>query len=378
MPTLSPERSNLSGEHDALACRRLLKHGSRSFYAASLLLPQPYRDGAIALYAFCRQADDAIDDGADPERALEEFNGRVDAIYRGAPEPHAADRALAAVVERWGLPRALLDAMLEGFAWDCRGRSYENFSSLLDYAARVAGSVGVMMAVLMGQREPAVLARAADLGSAMQLTNIARDVGEDARAGRIYLPLAWLQEHKLDRDELLSRPTHSDALGDLVGRLLTEADSLYRRAEAGISRLPMGCRPCVFAARLLYAEIGHEVLRRNCDSVSQRAVVSAARKGRVLAGLGRVAQLDPAELRAPMLPENAFLVAAVQRSPAPRPVASAAPEETQGFAWVLTLIQELERREQNAVYVANTRPRRVPVARPTRRMARSGSPVAAS
>lgn len=369
----------MSVEHDALACRRLLKHGSRSFYAASLLLPQPYRDGAIALYAFCRQADDAIDDGADPELALEQFNARVDAIYRGVPQPFAADRALAAIVERWRLPRGLLDAMLEGFAWDCRGRTYEDFSSLLDYAARVAGSVGVMMAVLMGQRDPAVLARAADLGSAMQLTNIARDVGEDARAGRVYLPLQWLEEHGLDRDELLSRPAHSPALGDLVGRLLARADTLYRRAEAGISQLPMGCRPCVFAARLLYAEIGHEVLRRNCDSVSQRAVVSKARKGRVLVRLGRVAQLDPAELRAPMLPENAFLVAAVQRSPAPRTAATAESAESRGVAWVLTLIEELERREQDAVYVPNVRPRRVPVARPTRRMmSRSGLPGVAS
>ncbi len=379
---------------DVLACRRLLKHGSRSFFAASLLLPQPYRDDAISLYAFCRQADDAIDDSDDPLAGLAEFNARVDAIYRGDPGPYPEDRAMALLVERCGLPRGLLDALLEGFAWDCDGRTYADFSGLLDYAARVAGAVGVMMAVMMGQREPAVLARAADLGSAMQLTNIVRDIGEDARSGRLYLPMDWLAEHGLDPEALLTSPRHCEPLADLSRRLLAEADRLYRRAEAGIARLPAMCRPCVYAARLLYAEIGREVERQQYDSVSRRAVVSGRRKAAVLTSLGRVVRLPADSLTEPVLAENAFLVAAVEHGPAPRPSAArpsaarpnaARPDAARpnaarpDVAWVLDLFAELDRRERSAVYAVPSRAVRPrPARRPVRRSVRFSPHGAAS
>jgi phytoene synthase len=146
------------------------------------------RDSATALYAFCRLADDAIDEG-DTEtgartRALATLAQRLDAAYTGRPHDDPADRAFAQIVAQHHIPRAVPEALLEGFAWDLQGRRYETLADLHDYAARVAGTVGVMMAMLMGVRAPAALARACDLGIAMQLTNIARDVGEDARAGR--------------------------------------------------------------------------------------------------------------------------------------------------------------------------------------------------
>jgi phytoene synthase len=272
----------------------------------------------------------------------------------------------------------LLDALLEGFAWDCRGRRYDDFSSLLDYAARVAGTVGVMMALLMGQRDPAALARAADLGVAMQLTNIARDVGEDARAGRVYVPLVWLQQAQLDANELLSAPAHSEALAAVVQRLLAEADALYRRADAGIGCLPPGCRPCIFAARLLYAEIGHELVRRDCDAVSQRAVVSAGRKSRVLARLGGVLRLDSSSLESPPLTEIQFLLDAVKHGPVPRPDLRPQVGQSEGVAWVLALFAELERREHAGVRAASARPRRIPVSRPTRNLSRTVARGAAS
>ena len=113
-----------------------------------------------------------------------------------------------------------------------------SLEALHGYAARVAGTVGVMMTLLMGVRDAAALARACDLGVAMQLTNIARDVGEDARAGRLYLPLDWLDEAGVDRDRFLAAPAPSPALARVVARLLAEADRLYARA-ATASR---GCR----------------------------------------------------------------------------------------------------------------------------------------
>ena len=175
---------------DMAACRALLKGGSRTFHAASKVLPRRVSDPAIALYAFCRLADDAVDLGDNRAAAVERLKERLDRAYRGQPMDQAADRAFADVVARFSIPREVPEALLEGLAWDAEGRRYETLPELYAYAARVAGTVGAMMTLVMGQRTPEIVARACDLGVAMQLTNIARDVGEDARAGRLYLPLA--------------------------------------------------------------------------------------------------------------------------------------------------------------------------------------------
>jgi phytoene synthase len=277
MPAV-PGDASAEAVPDAAACEALMRGGSKSFFAASLLLPRRSRAPATALYAFCRVADDAVD--LDPERecALERLNDRLDRIYASRPLPIAADRALAAVVAEHGIPRALLDALLEGFCWDAQGRRYETIESLHDYGARVAGTVGAMMALIMGARSPQALARACEMGVAMQLTNIARDVGEDALAGRLYLPLAWMREAGLDPEAWLHAPVFDRRVGAVVGRLLREADALYARSELGIAALPADCRAAIKAARLVYAEIGREVERAGMDSVSRRAVVSFGRK----------------------------------------------------------------------------------------------------
>jgi phytoene synthase len=344
MQTPSADRLPPLREADMAACRSLLKTGSRSFHAASRLLPYRCRDSATALYAFCRLADDAVDDSGAPHLALAMLHARLDAIYAGEPEDYAADRALAAVVVRCGLPRTLLDALLEGFAWDADGREYDSLSEVLDYAARVAGSVGVMMAVIMGIRDAGVLARAADMGVAMQLTNICRDVGEDARNDRLYLPRDWLREAGLDPEALRARPAHSAALAEIIRRLLVVAEALYRRADAGLVFLPAGCRPGMYAARLLYSAIGDEVLRQGGDSISRRAVVSAPRKLSRLGRLGGLPFLSGDAVTEPVLKENRFLVEAVNSHPGPR-VSSLV--ETEGkVAWMLALFQDLERRER--------------------------------
>ncbi|MCB9598565.1 MAG: phytoene/squalene synthase family protein, partial [Sandaracinaceae bacterium] len=202
----------------------MLGRGSKSFAAASRLLPGRLRDPVAAYYAFCRVSDDAVDESDDPSAALASLRARLDAIIAGAPGSHVADQGLAWVMREHRIGRAPLDALLEGYAWDVAGRRYETLSDVRAYAARVAGSVGVVMTLLMGPRDPRVLARAADLGVAMQLTNIARDVGEDARAGRLYLPMAWLRAEGLDPDAFLARPRFGPAIGVAVCRLLDHAE----------------------------------------------------------------------------------------------------------------------------------------------------------
>jgi phytoene synthase len=258
---------------DHAACRALLRNGSRTFYAASFLLPRSLSEPATALYAFCRVADDAIDDGSCRRQSLARLRRRLDRAYAGSPEDHPPDRALADVVARCGLPKAIPAAMLEGFEWDVDGLRYETLAELEDYAMRVAGTVGAMMSWVMGARSPALLARACDLGIAMQLTNIARDVGEDARAGRIYLPLGWLRCAGVDPDEWLRNPTFCPPVESAVARLLARADVLYRRADAGINALPLRYRSGIRCARSLYAAIGGALERQGLDSLQRRAFV---------------------------------------------------------------------------------------------------------
>ena len=303
---------------DLAHCREAIRTGSRSFHAASKLLPRAVRDPALALYAFCRLADDEVDERgstAAKARAVAALGARLDAVYRGAPHDAPEDRAFAAVVERFEMPRALPEALLEGLAWDAQGRRCETLSDVRAYGARVAGAVGAMMAVLMGVREAGPLARACDLGIAMQLTNIARDVGEDARAGRLYLPLDWLAEAGLSPEAFLADPRPTSEVRAMVARLLSEARRIYRRSEAGIPALPRGARPGIYAARHIYAGIGAAVRRQGHDSITVRARTTPARKiGWLGVAGGRAAASlvlpRAATLYAPPVEEAAFLVAA--------------------------------------------------------------------
>jgi 15-cis-phytoene synthase len=263
------------------ACTEMMRAGSKSFFAASRVLPKRVRAPATALYAFCRVADDAVDSATDPVAqaiALADLQARLSAIYAGSPHNHIADKALAEVVRDFGIPHVMLEALLEGFAWDAKGKQYNTIAELHNYAARVAGTVGAMMTLIMGANSESALSRACELGAAMQLTNIARDVGEDARNGRLYLPIEWMAEAGLDSKQWLANPTFSPALASVIAKLLEEADRLYWSAEAGIEELPRDCRMAIQSASLVYAEIGRKLRRQGYDSVSCRAIVSGKRK----------------------------------------------------------------------------------------------------
>jgi phytoene synthase len=338
---LAAESPQLDAD-DLAACRAQLREGSRSFHWASRLLPEQVSAPAAALYAFCRRADDLIDMAAgDQSIALAALHAQLDRVYAGAPRPVPEERLLTAVVGSYRIPRALLDALLEGFAWDAKGRRYASLSELQAYAARVAGSVGALMTLLMGVRGRAVLARACDLGVAMQLTNIARDVGEDARAGRIYLPLDWMSEAGIEVEEWLRAPDFSASLAGVIERLLETAGELYERSASGIAGLPARCRPGIHAARLLYAEIGAELRRQGLDAVSRRAYVSAVRKTQLVA-VALWAATRPIEgVEGEPLAETRFLVEAVPEEAAPR----ARPGRAE---WLLELFERLQERDQLA------------------------------
>ncbi len=356
MPTTLPLNADTpTPQYDLAACRALMRGGSKSFFAASLLLPARLRAPATALYAFCRLADDAIDMGDDAHAAMRDLENRLDAIYAGRPGALDADRALAHVVHRFSVPRALLDALLEGFLWDAQGRRYDTLDDVEDYGARVAGTVGAMMSLIMDTRSETALARACELGVAMQLTNIARDIGEDARNGRLYIPRSWFVDAGMDADAWLRHPVFDERIAGFTGRLLARAQQLYKRGAYGVGELPWDCRPAIQAARLVYAEIGCQLQRAGLDSVNHRTVVSKPRKLYLIARATAVAvnapYPSPRELTA--LPAIAFLVQAVEPRTQAHGLAAGSgswtvPERNfdQRVEWMVDLFGRLEQKDR--------------------------------
>ena len=223
-----------------------IRQGSHSFYLASLLLPVAIREPAYAVYAFCRMADDLIDREA-----------RAASTAIAAARPHArphlcrppaaraiVERGFADVVARFAIPRAVPDALIEGLGLGRRGPALRDARRSEAYAVRVAGTVGFMMTLVMGRREPHVLARACDLGVAMQLTNIARDIGEDAATGRIYMPLTGCARTASIADAWCAAPAYLPPV-QVVGAAPAGrgGDALLPRSLPGIAALPGSCAP---------------------------------------------------------------------------------------------------------------------------------------
>lgn len=353
MPTPLPEAR--SPRDDLAACRRLLANGSRSFDLAARGLAREVRDDATVLYAFCRLADDAVDASREPARALAALEQRLDDLYAARPQANPVDRAMADLVARHRLPRALPAALLEGLAWDVAGHEYATLEALCAYAARVAGSVGAMMAIIMGQRDRDTLACACELGVAMQLTNIARDVGEDAAMGRCYLPRQWRMQETGDARRAEIADCSPGARARLVRRLLQHAERHYRFALPGIAALPRRCRFGVRAAAAIYADIGRVIASNGYDSTTQRAVVPANRKIVLLAASvrrPRDCQPESAVTSAPAGDQIAFLVDAAATAPAAGTAGAIRPSELRWWqlpsqwAWVLELFARLETRKR--------------------------------
>ena len=328
---------------DLQSCESLMRDGSKSFFSAAKILPTKIRDSAIALYAFCRMLDDLVDDSHATEDVIRQIEYRLDRIYAKNPVAIPADRALAIVVERFLIPRDILEALIEGFRWDQTGRQYHSIDQLCEYAARVASTVGAMMTLIMGVRDRMILERACELGIAMQLTNIARDVGEDARNQRLYLPRDWMREEGIDPDIWLENPVFNEAISRVIQRLINYADEMYQRASYGIAGLPRNCRSAISAASLIYSEISREIERQGLDSISNRVIVSKKRKLLLLLKSLRStiysAKLDRHFTKIPAIQ---FLVDVIEPE---APYAHYAGSMEDRLIWVVGLIERIERRK---------------------------------
>lgn len=289
----------------ALAARTTIAHHSKSFALASRLLGARIRDQTAVVYTWCRRADDAVDDPASDDaetlaRTLARLTGELDAAYAGT----AADPVLAAfgeVARARAIPRHYPEELLAGMAMDAAGTHYAATSDLLLYAWRVAGVVGLMMSHVFGVSDDEALVNAVHLGMAMQITNICRDVDEDWRRGRLYLPADLLAAHgAADLEGEIGGPFPASARAPVaatVRELLALADRYYRSGDRGLRALPWRAAAAVTVARRVYAAIGSRIARTGYDVTAGRAVVSTpAKLAHVAGSVGRLVASVPARV----------------------------------------------------------------------------------
>jgi phytoene synthase len=254
----------------------VLKSHGRSFYFASHLLAPEYRARAARLYAFCRYVDDVADEAIIPDLASKELACIKRSIQTGhSDSPCVMD--MIALMHELAMPHAPVISLIDGIQSDLTMQHIQDEAHLLQYAYQVAGTVGLMMCELLDVQKKQAWPFAIDLGIAMQLTNIARDVGQDAALGRIYLPATWVGS--MTTKEILS-PSSAQAISLQAStkRLLALAKEYYRSGLSGLVYLPSAARYGILVAAHVYSEIGQNIAQSDYRSWDRRAVVSQPRK----------------------------------------------------------------------------------------------------
>ncbi len=255
----------------------VLARHSRSFRLASLFLPEDRREDAALLYAVCRLVDDLADESDDPIAAVEQLD-RLRAELAGDADARPLIEKFRTMAKRRDLDLTHMSSLIDGVQSDLGEVRIETDDELLRYCYRVAGTVGLMMCAVLGVEDPRGHRHAIDLGVAMQLTNICRDVREDAERHRVYLPAQRLEEAGLSQQQLLDGDVDRQALGEVVGDLLDLADCYYESADAGMHYIPVRARMAILVASRVYRAIGVRLRRNRCDAMAGRTVVSRPEK----------------------------------------------------------------------------------------------------
>ncbi len=266
--------------------------GSKSFAFASAIFSKAQRESCWRLYAWCRRADDAVDEAgsrAEAEFALRDLEAKTKSAFRGEAVSGHPWVGLEEIARRYQLPEQAALDLLRGFAFDVGQEPSENEAAakikiqikdrdaLLDYCYCVAGTVGLLMCPIMGVRNPEAARSAVALGSAMQLTNIARDIKEDFERGRVYLPLSWLTERGVAPANLLAIENRKPVF-EVVTTLLELAEDLYVVGASGMRFLPWRAAWAVQVAAYIYRDIGRKVLARGAEADHSRVIVGRGRK----------------------------------------------------------------------------------------------------
>lgn len=271
-------------------CREMARREAKNFYWGFISLPYDQRIAIYALYDFARQVDDEVDGAPAPQlipQRLAEQRSRVSACYaEPRSDEHALDpvmHVLAKAVERYGIPETELQALIDGVERDCTCTRYESWEALRDYCNLVASVVGRMCVRIFGFTDPAALQRADELGLALQLTNILRDVREDAEMGRIYLPQEDLRRFGIS-DEALFRGEPGDGWNALIAFETQRARKLFKSGYQVLRYIPRRAGACVQTMAGIYEGILRKIERDPQLPLRERAALSRSEKLRVVLG----------------------------------------------------------------------------------------------
>ncbi|MEO8487292.1 MAG: presqualene diphosphate synthase HpnD [Betaproteobacteria bacterium] len=260
-------------------CAAKAAQSGSSFYYSFRLLPDKRRRAITALYAFCREVDDVVDEVHDPQVAqakLAWWRIEVAAVYLGAPQ-HPVGKALAPVVRAFPLPREHLETVIDGMAMDLTQSRYADFAELERYCHRVAGVVGLMSAEIFGYEDPSTAGFARDLGVAFQLTNIVRDVGEDARRGRMYLPQDELARFGVAPSSIL-RARADPGFPALMAFQVERARAWYDRAIGQLAPRDRKAQRASLAMAAIYRALLDEIARDGYRVLDRRIALTPIRK----------------------------------------------------------------------------------------------------
>jgi phytoene synthase len=260
-------------------CQRKAAASGSSFYYSFLFLPPERRRAITALYAFCREVDDVVDECTDLGVAaakLAWWRQEVATLESGRPQ-HPVTQALAPLAGTYGITRARLDEIIDGMEMDLRQSRYADFAALERYCYHVAGVVGLLAAGIFGYTNPQTLEYARALGTAFQLTNIVRDVGEDARKGRIYLPLEDLAHFGVPPADVVNR-RHSDAFARLMAFEVDRAEAAYTKALALLPAADRRAQRPGLMMAAIYRTLLREIRRDGHRVLEHRVALTPLRK----------------------------------------------------------------------------------------------------
>ena len=268
-------------------CRKVTKRASKTFYWGSVFLPKPKRQAVWAVYALCRIVDDIVDEemhpdtprvghlsgSSTPKQELDYWRQSLEHVFqRGGAGDNPVQLAWSDMLERYPVPFAPVLDLLDGVEMDLTISRYQTFEELYLYCYRVAGTVGLLTSPIFGYQDETALQHAVDLGVALQLTNILRDIGEDARRNRVYLPLDEMERFGYTEHDLMNGVVN-DTFCDLLRFQMARANNYYQRSLPGISLLSPDSRLAIRLSGTLYKGILDRIHLNNYNVFTKRASV---------------------------------------------------------------------------------------------------------
>jgi phytoene synthase len=260
-------------------CQQKAAQSGSSFYYSFLFLPAERRRAITAVYAFCREVDDVVDETTDPGVArtkLDWWRQETTNVYRGTPQ-HPVARELAHVVHTYRIDESELQEVIDGMSMDLEFNAYPDFEGLKVYCHKVAGVVGILAAKIFGYEDARTLGYAEHLGLAFQLTNIIRDVGEDARRNRIYLPLHELAKFGVTSEQIL-KGEETEGFRELMQFQFTRANGYYDRALAELPKVDRKAQRPGLVMAAIYRTLLTEIRNDNFHVLSRRTALTPVRK----------------------------------------------------------------------------------------------------